>query len=106
MVSPALCAGGVAAIAVLKGASNATGNVIFTETEKGVHVTGTVSITAGAAAAAVYTTLEHKRAGCAVVVRCSTAPTAHGRNVDQSGDAKSADRGAGDDFMRTPRPRC
>lgn len=46
MVAPAICAGGIAAISVLKGASNATGHVIFTESEKGVHVTGTVSVSA------------------------------------------------------------
>ncbi|EKD00480.1 copper/zinc superoxide dismutase [Trichosporon asahii var. asahii CBS 8904] len=43
MVAPAICAGGIAAISVLKGASNATGHVIFTESEKGVHVTGTIT---------------------------------------------------------------
>lgn len=46
MVAPAICAGGIAAISVLKGASNATGHVIFTESERGVHVTGTVSVAA------------------------------------------------------------
>lgn len=84
MVAPAICAGGIAAIAVLKGASNATGNVIFTETEKGVHVTGTVSV-----AAAMDRLMEEvKAACCAAVVQCCivsimrhrTAPNAHRRH--------------------------